>query len=117
MSQASSLPSAGMAGGGARGRKVQLGAMMFLQYAIWGAYAPVLSGVHVRTISDSVGELKSGGCMGCLPLATIIAPDHRRPGCRSVLFFGAQSSACCSSVAGGDRAVCRLARTTEFDHA
>lgn len=52
--------------------KWQLGAMMFLQYAIWGAWAPVLS-------AYLLGELKFSGTQvgfiyGLLPLATIIAP-------------------------------------------
>lgn len=53
-------------------RKMQLGAMMFLQYAIWGSWAPVLS-------SYLFGELEFTGTQvgliyGLLPLATIVAP-------------------------------------------
>ena len=72
MSQASSLPPAGAAGGRARGRKVQLGAMMFLQYAIWGAWAPVLA----SHLFDNLGfsGVQAGWIFALLPLATIIAP-------------------------------------------
>ncbi|MCL7960164.1 MAG: MFS transporter [marine benthic group bacterium] len=72
MSQTSSLPSAGTAGGGARGRKIQLGAMMFLQYAIWGAWAPVLA----SHLFDNLGfsGVQAGWIFALLPLATIIAP-------------------------------------------
>lgn len=53
-------------------RRVQLGAMMFLQYAIWGAWAPVLS-------AYLLGDLRLGGTQvgflySLLPLANIIAP-------------------------------------------
>jgi len=72
MSQTSSLPPAGRAGGGARGRKIQLGAMMFLQYAIWGAWAPVLA----SHLFDNLGftGVQAGWIFALLPLATIIAP-------------------------------------------
>ena len=67
----------------ARSRKVQLGAMMFLQYAIWGAWAPVLS-------SYLLGDLGfSGGQVGWIYALAAAGDDHRavhrRPGRRPVL--------------------------------
>jgi len=56
----------------AGGRKVQLGAMMFLQYAIWGAWAPVLSSYLLRDAGFSGAQV--GWIYALLPLATIIAP-------------------------------------------
>jgi nucleoside transporter len=52
--------------------KLRLGIMMFLQYAIWGAWAPVLS-VYLINELDFSG-LQSGAIYALLPLATIISP-------------------------------------------
>ena len=51
--------------------KIQLGAMMFLQYAIWGAWAPVLSS-HLFDLGFAGTQV--GLIYSLLPLATIIAP-------------------------------------------
>jgi sugar phosphate permease len=53
-------------------RKIQLGAMMFLQYAIWGAWAPVLSSYLLNDLGFSGGQV--GWIYALLPLATIVAP-------------------------------------------
>lgn len=53
-------------------KTVQLWIMMFLQYAIWGAYAPVLSAYMLNDLGFSGGQV--GWIYGLLPLATIIAP-------------------------------------------
>lgn len=50
----------------------QLGIMMFLQYAIWGAYAPVLS-AYLQNDRGFSG-IQVGAIYSLLPLATIIAP-------------------------------------------
>ena len=52
--------------------KVRLSIMMFLQYAIWGAWAPVLS-THLL---DGLGfdGVQVGWIYALLPLATIVAP-------------------------------------------
>ncbi len=55
-----------------RPKKVQLGVMMFLQYAIWGAWAPVLSSYLLNDLGFSGGQV--GWIYALLPLATIIAP-------------------------------------------
>jgi len=52
--------------------KLRLGIMMFLQYAIWGAWAPVLS-VYLKETLGFTG-LQIGIIYSLLPLATIIAP-------------------------------------------
>jgi len=52
--------------------KLRLGLMMFLQYAIWGAWAPVLS-VYLKETLGFTG-LQIGIIYSLLPLATIIAP-------------------------------------------
>jgi MFS family permease len=53
-------------------RAFQLGIMMFLQYAIWGAYAPVLSAYLENDLGFS--GVQVGAVYSLLPLATIIAP-------------------------------------------
>jgi len=53
-------------------RAFQLGIMMFLQYAIWGAYAPVLSAYLENDLGFS--GIQVGAVYSLLPLATIIAP-------------------------------------------
>ncbi len=55
-----------------RSKKVQLGIMMFLQYAIWGAWAPVLSSYLLNDLGFSGSEV--GWIYALLPLATIISP-------------------------------------------
>jgi nucleoside transporter len=55
-----------------RSAKLQLGAMMFLQYAIWGAWAPVLSAYLLGDLGFSGSQV--GFIYGLLPLATVIAP-------------------------------------------
>ena len=52
--------------------KVRLGAMMFLQYAIWGAWAPVLSAYLITDRGFSGAQV--GWIYALLPLATIISP-------------------------------------------
>lgn len=54
-----------------RSTRIQLGAMMFLQYAIWGAWAPVLSS-YLLGLGFSGTQI--GFLYGLLPLATIVAP-------------------------------------------
>ncbi len=52
--------------------KTRLGIMMFLQYAIWGAWAPVLSAY----LLDDLGftGFQAGVIYALLPLATILSP-------------------------------------------
>jgi len=52
--------------------RTRLGIMMFLQYAIWGAWAPVLS-AWLQTDLGFSGT-QTGWIYALLPLATIIAP-------------------------------------------
>ncbi len=52
--------------------KFRLGLMMFLQYAIWGAWAPVLSDYLINTLGFSGYQV--GIIYFLLPLATVIAP-------------------------------------------
>lgn len=52
--------------------KVQFGIMMFLQYAIWGAWAPVLSAYLLNDLGFSGYQV--GILYSLLPLATIVAP-------------------------------------------
>jgi len=52
--------------------KTRLGVMMFLQYAIWGAWAPVLSSYLINDVGFSGGQV--GWIYALLPLATIISP-------------------------------------------
>ncbi|MFC1639887.1 MFS transporter [Gemmatimonadota bacterium] len=52
--------------------KTRLGIMMFLQYAIWGAWAPVLSSYLINDLGYTGGQV--GWIYALLPLATIISP-------------------------------------------
>ncbi|HPN34537.1 MAG TPA: MFS transporter [bacterium] len=52
--------------------KVRLGIMMFLQYAIWGAWSPVLSAYLENTLHFT--GMQIGIIYSLLPLATIISP-------------------------------------------
>ncbi len=52
--------------------KLRLGIMMFLEYAIWGAWAPVLSAYLDSGLHFS--GLQIGVIMSLLPVATIVAP-------------------------------------------
>lgn len=52
--------------------KIRLGIMMFLQYAIWGAWYPVLSEYMTNTLGFT--GMQIGFIYSLLPLATIIAP-------------------------------------------
>lgn len=52
--------------------KFRLSVMMFLQYAIWGAWAPVLSAYLQNNLGFSGSQL--GIIFSLLPLATIISP-------------------------------------------
>jgi len=52
--------------------KFRLGIMMFLQYAIWGSWAPVLSAYLQNNLGFSGVQL--GVIFSLLPLATIVSP-------------------------------------------
>jgi MFS family permease len=51
--------------------KFRLGAMMFLQYAIWGAWFPVLSDYLMNNLGFNGNQV--GAIYSLLPLATIIS--------------------------------------------
>jgi len=53
--------------------KIQLSIMMFLQYAIWGAWAPVLS-AYLMSPEIGFNGTQVGFIYSLLPLATIISP-------------------------------------------
>ena len=107
--------SATTAGGGAaraasRGRKVQLGAMMFLQYAIWGAWAPVLSSYLLGDLGFSGGQV--GWIYALLPLATIVAPIIG--GQVADRYFSTEKVLAFLSFTGGVLLIV-VARTADFD--
>jgi nucleoside transporter len=52
--------------------KHRLGAMMFLEYAVWGAWAPILSAYLIDTLKFTGTQV--GFIYSLLPIATIIAP-------------------------------------------
>jgi len=52
--------------------KFRLGTMMFLEYAIWGAWAPILSAYLIDVLHFNGTQV--GFIYGLLPIATIIAP-------------------------------------------
>jgi nucleoside transporter len=52
--------------------KFRLGIMMFLEYAIWGSWFPVLSAYLINTLGFSGPQ--AGFIYSLLPIATIIAP-------------------------------------------
>ncbi len=52
--------------------KFRLGIMMFLEYAIWGAWAPILSAYLIDVLHFNGTQV--GFIYGLLPIATIIAP-------------------------------------------
>ncbi|RLE01327.1 MAG: MFS transporter [Candidatus Aminicenantes bacterium] len=52
--------------------KFRLSVMMFLQYAIWGAWAPVLSDYLINKLGFSGAQV--GAIYSLLPLATILSP-------------------------------------------
>ncbi len=52
--------------------KLRLGIMMFLQYAIWGSWSPVLSAYLINDLGYSGTQV--GVIYSLLPLATIISP-------------------------------------------
>ncbi len=54
------------------GVRFRLGLMMFLQYAIWGAWSPVLSDYLINTLGFSGTQV--GIIYSLLPLATIVTP-------------------------------------------
>lgn len=54
------------------GVKFRLGMMMFLQYAIWGSWSPVLSDYLINKLGFSGTQV--GFIYSLLPLATIISP-------------------------------------------
>ena len=54
------------------GLRFRLSTMMFLQYAIWGAWAPVLSGYLVDDLGFT--KFQAGFIYSLLPLATMISP-------------------------------------------
>ena len=58
------------------GLRFRLSAMMFLQYAIWGAWAPVLWPYLVGAAPDGLGltSQQAAFLFGLLPLACILAP-------------------------------------------
>ncbi len=76
-------PELAVSGGADSGRpmglRVQLSAMMFLQYAIWGIWAPIL-GLHLGTLSafQNADGSPDFGLIGfvymTMPIASIIAP-------------------------------------------
>jgi nucleoside transporter len=70
--QAQTAPAAIHARGGDPTVLIRLSIMMFLQYAIWGAWAPALASYLANTLNFSGQQV--GGIYGCLWLACMIGP-------------------------------------------
>jgi nucleoside transporter len=90
--------------------KVQLGTMMFLQYAIWGAWAPVLSSYLLNDLGFSGSQV--GWIYALLPLATIIAPIV---GGQVADRYFASEKVIAFLQLGGGLLLLLAARTTDFD--
>jgi nucleoside transporter len=93
-----------------KSRKVQLGVMMFLQYAIWGAWAPVLSSYLLNDLAFSGSQV--GWIYALLPLATIIAPIV---GGQVADRYFASEKVIAFLQLGGGLLLLLAARITEFD--
>ena len=89
--------------------KTRLGMMMFLQYAIWGAWAPVLSSYLINNLGFSGGQV--GWIYALLPLATIVSPFVG--GQLADRYFSSERVIGTLSFAGGILLIV-VARTTDF---
>jgi len=89
--------------------KTRLGIMMFLQYAIWGAWAPVLSAYLLDDLGFSGTE--TGLIFALLPLATIIAPFIG--GQVADRYFSSEKVIAFLQLTGGILLIA-VARTTDF---
>ncbi len=89
--------------------KTRLGMMMFLQYAIWGAWAPVLSSYLINDLGFSGGHV--GWIYALLPLATIVSPFIG--GQLADRYFSSEKVIGTLSFAGGILLIV-VARTTDF---
>jgi nucleoside transporter len=83
--------------------------MMFLQYAIWGAWAPVLSSYLINDLGFSGGHV--GWIYALLPLATIVSPFIG--GQLADRYFSSEKVIGTLSFAGGILLIV-VARTTDF---
>ena len=89
--------------------RTRLGIMMFLQYAIWGAWAPVLSAYLLDDLGFSGTE--TGLIFALLPLATIIAPFIG--GQVADRYFSSEKVIAFLQLTGGILLIA-VARTTDF---
>ena len=89
--------------------KVRLGAMMFLQYAIWGAWAPVLSSYLINDLGYSGGQV--GWIYAMLPLATMVSPFVG--GQLADRYFASERVIAFLAVTGG-LVLLAVARTSDF---
>jgi nucleoside transporter len=83
--------------------------MMFLQYAIWGAWAPVLSSYLINDLGFSGGHV--GWIYALLPLATIVSPFVG--GQLADRYFSSEKVIGALSFAGGILLIV-VAHTTDF---
>jgi nucleoside transporter len=89
--------------------KTRLGAMMFLQYAIWGAWAPVLSSYLIGDLDFSGAQV--GWIYALLPLATILSPFVG--GQLADRYFASEKVIAFLATSGG-LLLLLVSRTTEF---
>jgi len=89
--------------------KTRLGAMMFLQYAIWGAWAPVLSSYLIGDLGFSGAQV--GWIYALLPLATILSPFVG--GQLADRYFASEKVIAFLATSGG-LLLLLVSRTTEF---
>ena len=90
-----------------RGRKIQLGAMMFLQYAIWGAWAPVLSSHLLGDLAGDARELAAEHAQFAMDIAAGRGPVA--PPC--VILSGGETTV---RITGNGRGGCRRWRWTSL---
>jgi nucleoside transporter len=90
--------------------KARLGAMMFLQYAIWGAWAPVLSSYLIDDLGFSGAQV--GWIYALLPLATILSPFVG--GQVADRYFASEKVIAFLATSGG-LVLLAVSRTTDFE--